>query len=184
MAQMAHAYREKRDSTGPPVSPNRAVGGGSGFGHEPDPRRPAGQVPEFACPGRAGGGLVSRIVRDPPAGARQGVRDVQQSDGVPIRPLAIVHVAKGRSVSWWKEHCLRWGARHSRPVAGVAREPFAPTRLRVSGGANSLESDERGSLITAADHAVRSRYEIRWPFVVISLRLLMPFRNFSGPVIL
>jgi len=42
--------------------------------------------------------MVRRIVRDPPAGARQGVRDVQQSDSVLIRPLAIVHVAKGRSV--------------------------------------------------------------------------------------
>jgi len=27
-------------------------------------------------------------------------------------------------------------------------------------------------------------YEITWPFVVISLRLLMPLQNFSGQVIL
>ena len=40
MAQMAHAYREKRDPAGPPVSPNRAVGGSSGSGHEPDMLRP------------------------------------------------------------------------------------------------------------------------------------------------
>jgi hypothetical protein len=31
---------------------------------------------------------------------------------------------------------------------------------------------------------LRSRYEITWPFVVISLRLLMPFWNLSGQVIL
>ena len=42
--------------------------------------------------------MVRRIVRDPPAEARQEVRDVQHSEGVPIRPLAIVRVAKGRSV--------------------------------------------------------------------------------------
>lgn len=42
--------------------------------------------------------MVRRIVRDPPAGARQGVRDVQHSDGVPIRPLAIILFAKGRSI--------------------------------------------------------------------------------------
>ncbi len=42
--------------------------------------------------------MVRRIVRDPPAGARQGVRDVQHPDGFPIRPLTIVHIAKGRSV--------------------------------------------------------------------------------------
>jgi hypothetical protein len=35
-----------------------------------------------------------------------------------------------------------------------------------------------------AGQGVRSRYEITWPFVVISLRLLMPFRNFSDQVIL
>jgi hypothetical protein len=32
-------------------------------------------------------------------------------------------------------------------------------------------------------YAIRSRYEITCPFFGISLRLLMPFRNFSGPVI-
>ena len=30
---------------------------------------------------------------------------------------------------------------------------------------------------------VRSRYETPWPFFGISLRLLMPFRNFAGQVI-
>jgi hypothetical protein len=42
--------------------------------------------------------MVRRIVRDPPAEARQGVRDVQHSDSISIRPLAIVRIAKGRSV--------------------------------------------------------------------------------------
>ena len=78
--------------------------------------------------------MVRRIVRDPPAGARQGARDVQHSDGVPIRPLAIVRIAKGRSV-FLVEGALRlMGARRSQPVAGVAREPFAPIRLWVTGG--------------------------------------------------
>jgi len=36
----------------------------------------------------------------------------------------------------------------------------------------------------AHDFPLRSRYEITCPFFVISLRLLMPFRNFSGQVIL
>jgi hypothetical protein len=79
--------------------------------------------------------MVRRIVRDPSAGARQGVRDVQHSDSVPIRPLAILHIAKGRSVFLVEEALrLMGGARHSRTVAGVAREPFAPTRFRVTEG--------------------------------------------------
>ena len=47
-----------------------------------------------------------RITDDPPAGARQGVRDVQHSDHVLIRPLAIVRIAKGRSI-FLMERALR-----------------------------------------------------------------------------
>ena len=58
--------------------------------------------------------MVRRIVRDPPAEARQGVRDVQNSDGVPIRPLAIVRIAKGHSV-FLVEGALRLMGGQARP---------------------------------------------------------------------
>jgi hypothetical protein len=56
---------------------------------------------------------------------------------------------------------------------------------RKSGAGDVLLAEVRQRLLEfPAPFVVRSRYEITWPLVVISLRLLMPFRNFSGPVIL
>ena len=61
--------------------------------------------------------MVRRIVRDPPAGARQGDRDVQHSDGVPIRSLAIFRVAKGRSI-FLMDGALRSMGGQGRPAGG------------------------------------------------------------------
>ena len=55
----------------------------------------------------------------------------------------------------------------------------APERRRDRGTADGLHRQKR-----ADASSVRSRYEITWPCVVISLRLLRPLQNFSGQVIL
>jgi hypothetical protein len=57
-------------------------------------------------------------------------------------------------------------------------------RLSVVGYSFSIRHSTASALPWAAGAAVRSRYEITCPFIVISLRLLMPFPNFSGQVIL
>jgi hypothetical protein len=63
----------------------------------------------------------------------QVARDVRHSDSVTIRPLAIIRVAKGRSVFLLEGHFDRWEARHGRTIAGVPHVPLAPTRLLVTG---------------------------------------------------
>jgi hypothetical protein len=77
--------------------------------------------------------MVRRIIRAPPAEARQEARVVQHNDRVPIRSLAIVRVAKDRFVFRVDGTLRAIEAMLGRTAAGVPHEPLVATRFRVTG---------------------------------------------------